>query len=454
MLIDFEVENFRSFGERRVFSMLANSKIQDHKDHIAPADRLQSGLLRAAVMYGANAAGKSNLIRAVDFAARTIHSLPEEGRPIPVRPFGTAEFADKESTFQFRFLARGNVFTYGFALTAKRINSEWLAVWDGEKDEDIYSREGDAFEANQHLSGSSFEEVDITLDSLEALNHLGVRPNQLLLSKLLDLREDKRGSLINAMAWWFQECLVIVYPNANYTGLLKDLESDPEFLRFAEVFLETVDTGIASLNIEHTPLDADDLPQALVQDLESQAEIRFPGSTVSLSLNPEKPTEVIRRNISAKHALGAEGFQLPMDEESDGTRRILELLPALYLMRNQCGVFLIDELDRSLHPELSKAFIQFFLESCPKSCRQLIVTTHELHLLDQSLLRRDEIWLVEKNESQQTELSSLSNIESRKDRKLAKNYLEGRFGGVPHIRDTKKLKDIIDCEVLPNGADA
>ena len=275
MLIDFEVENFRSFGERRVFSMLANGKIQDHKDHLVSTDRLQSDLLRSAVIYGANAAGKSNLIRAIDFAARTISSLPEEGRPIPVRSFGTSEFAGKASTFQFRFLAHEQVFTFGFTLNAKRIESEWLSVWDGQKDEDIYKREEDNIEPNPHLAGLAFEGIETTIESLVALQHLGIRANQLLLSKLFDLREDKRGALINAIAWWFQECLVIIYPNTSYTGLLEDLESDPNFLRFAEQFLETVDTGIDGLGIERTPLDAEDLPRDLVKNLESLFEIRL-----------------------------------------------------------------------------------------------------------------------------------------------------------------------------------
>lgn len=454
MLIDFEVENFRSFGERRVFSMLANSKIQDHKDHVVSTELLRSDLLRSAVIYGANGAGKSNLIRAIDFAARTISSLPEEGRPIGVRPFGTAEYESKSSTFQFRFLARGQIFTYGFSLTSKSIESEWLSVWDGQKDQDIFVRQDDDIQQNPHLGSLPFEEVETTIESLEALQHLGVRSNQLLLSKLFDLRQDKRGALINSIAWWFHECLVIIYPNARYVGLFEALDTDPEFLRFAEVFLETVDTGICTLNIERTPLDTEDLPQAFVKDLEDVSEIRLEGSSVTLSVNPDKPAEVIRRNIFTQHALNNENFHIPLDEESDGTRRILELLPALYHMQKGCGVFLIDELDRSLHPELSRAFLKFFLDSCPRSCRQLVVTTHELHLLDQKLLRRDEIWLAEKNATQQTELSSLSDLETRKDRKLAKNYLAGRFGGIPHIRDTQKLKDLIDCEGLKIGSDA
>lgn len=450
MLIDFEVENFRSFGERRVFSMLANSKIQDHKDHVVASDLLPGNLLRTGVIYGPNAAGKSNLIRAAEFAKRTLLSLPEAGKSIPVRPFSTAEFEGKPSTFQFRFLVGGHVVTYGFELVTERVVSEWLSVWMDETEVDVFSRQDDQITRNPRLGSFVVGEIEITVESLGALEHLGIRSNQLLLSKLFDLPDEKKGDLIRQIEWWFRDCLHIVCPQANFSGLLRTLDEDPDFLRFAETFLETVDTGINRLEIERTPLDIEDLPHAFAKDLEGAEELRF-GDAMSFSLNPDNPLEVVRRNIFSGHG-GENGFRISFEEESDGTRRILDLLPALYLMQKNCSVFLIDELDRSLHPQLSRAFLQFFLESCPRSCRQLIVTTHELHLLDQNLLRRDEVWLVEKDRSQQTNLASLSDLESRNDRKLAKNYLQGRFGGIPHIRDTEKLQDMLDCERA--GADA
>ena len=143
--------------------------------------------------------------------------------------------------------------------------------------------------------------------------------------------------------------------------------------------------------------------------------------------------------------IGQEQFSLPFGEESDGTQRLLHLLPALYHLKTACKVFVIDELDRSLHPLLTHSILDFFVTSCPGACQQLIVTSHETHLLDQNLLRRDEIWFAEKDEMQQTKLFSLADLGVRKDLRLERGYLQGRFGGVPFIHGMDRIRDLINC---------
>ncbi|MCA9189830.1 MAG: AAA family ATPase, partial [Planctomycetales bacterium] len=190
----------------------------------------------------------------------------------------------------------------------------------------------------------------------------------------------------------------------------------------------------------------------LVESLRSLKDIQAPaiafGPGMSLYLDPEDPSKVIRRNLAAKHAVGGHSFSLPFQEESDGTQRFLNLLPALFHLQTRCKVFVIDELDRSLHPLLAHALLRFFVESCPGACQQLIVTTHETHLLDQDLLRRDEIWFTEKDENQQTHLFPLTDMKVRKDLRIEKSYLQGRFGAIPFIGGMEKLKQLIEC---PNG---
>ena len=109
-------------------------------------------------------------------------------------------------------------------------------------------------------------------------------------------------------------------------------------------------------------------------------------------------------------------------------------------------MYVIDELDRSLHPLLAHAFLKFFVESCPGQCQQLIVTTHETHLLDLDLLRRDEIWFVEKDARQQSHLYSLSGLHVRKDLRIEKSYLQGRFGAVPFVGGMEKLRELVECK--------
>jgi len=169
------------------------------------------------------------------------------------------------------------------------------------------------------------------------------------------------------------------------------------------------------------------------------------GPGISIEFDPDDSAKVIRRNLTATHTVNGKPFSLPFQEESDGTQRLMNLMPALYHLKNSCKVYVIDEMDRSLHPLLSHSILKFFVETCPGGCQQLIVTSHETHLLDQELLRRDEIWFAEKDEHQQTQLSSLSEFGVRKDLKLERGYLQGRFGGVPIIHGMDRVREFIEC---------
>jgi len=203
------------------------------------------------------------------------------------------------------------------------------------------------------------------------------------------------------------------------------------------------------LHIEQLEIGAEKLPKEFLENLQTPkgqgATILLGNAGISLELDPNDPTKVIRRNLAARHLVEESSYSIPFQDESDGTQRCLNLLPALYHLTTSCRVFVIDELDRSLHPLLCHAFLKFFVESCPGACQQMIVTTHETHLLDQQLLRRDEIWFVEKDEKQQTRLYSLADMNVRNDLRIEKGYLQGRFGGIPFIGDTKKLMDLIHC---------
>jgi uncharacterized protein len=171
------------------------------------------------------------------------------------------------------------------------------------------------------------------------------------------------------------------------------------------------------------------------------------GPGVALELDAGDPAKIIRKHLSAQHQVNSQVYSISFQEESDGTQRCLNLLPALYHVTRRNQVFVVDELDRSLHPLLCHALLKLFLAACPGRHQQMIVTTHETHLLDLDLLRRDEVWFIEKNRQQQSHLFSLGDLNARKDLRIEKGYLQGRFGGIPFIGDTKKLTDMIQCPV-------
>ncbi len=446
MLINFSVENFRSFGAEQTLNMIASGKLQGQYDHQIPIADTGKSVLRTGVVYGANAAGKSNLVRAILFSQNLILGSGQT-RQIVLNQFrfGTGT---KPSSFEFRFLVEEHIYVYGFSISQKSVIKEWLeSVSPKGREVEVFSRDKQEVTVG-NLTPFGQEAVD-SKKALEAFLVLKPRPNQLLLNKIVELPAPSRGPLLDKVVWWFTECLSVIQPGTDYGPLIEFLGSETNFRKFAAKFLNNVGTGVSELDIERVEIPTDKLPKELVDALqapEGHQTTMYPGtSSVSLQLHPDDPTKIIRRNLTAKHTANGHTYSLPFQEQSDGTQRCLNLLPALYHLTTGSRVFVIDELDRSLHPHLSYAFLKFFIESCPNACQQMIVTTHETHLLDQNLLRRDEIWFVQKDKKQQTQLYSLADLNVRNDVRLEKGYLQGRFGGIPFIGDPKMLMDLIKC---------
>lgn len=452
MLIDLSVENFRSFGEEQSLNMVAGSKFRDHPHHCVEIPGTKKSVLKTSVIYGANAAGKSNLVKAIDFIRDLVVFDVDPTRRIALNEFRFTTKAGRRTSFDVRFLAADRVYQYGFQVSSKAIHAEWLfALSESNREVEIFSRnEQDISVGKMKTLG---DEGRISSDALKALKQLGARPNQLLLNKIVDLAPVKRGTVLHPVCWWFADCLTIVEPESRFGALVTLLENDERFKAFAEQFLETIGSGVAGLNVEQVPIEADHLPKEVMEELQKAGDAAMvtfplgPGSDIRMSNADSK--QAVRRNLMTQHRIGKKHFGLSFADESDGTQRFLNLLPALFYLSNECHVFIIDELDRSLHPLLAHRLLSFFNDACPGRCQQMIVTTHETHLLDQDLLRRDEVWFVEKDKKQQSKLTSLANMNVRRDMRIEKGYLHGRFGGIPVIGNTDRLIEFLDCEIEP-----
>lgn len=448
MLINFSVENFRSFGEEQTLNLVASRGQTGHEEHCVQISGTDHQVLKTGIIYGANASGKSNLVRAIDFAQDLILSGASLMKRIALNQFRFTKSKDlKPSSFEFRFMVDNQIFVYGFDVTPDEVKTEWLSATNSRgKEIDVFNRHGENISFGDM---KSFPHADRTSEAaLKAIQLLGTRPNQLLLNKIVDLAPDRRGELLDRAVRWFSQCLVIVKPSSSFAPMIDHLTEDQSFRLFAQEFLSNVSTGIDSLTIEENEISADKLPKHIIESLQtlddSESTTIFVSPGMNLYLAPDNPSKVIRKNLTANHCITDDTFTLPFDQESDGTQRLLNLLPALYHLKNKNKVYVIDELDRSLHPLLSHALLEFFVDSCPGSCQQLIFTTHETHLLDLNLLRRDEIWFTEKDDQQQTQLYSLTDMKVRKDLRIEKSYLQGRFGGIPFIGGLEKLEDLIE----------
>lgn len=442
MLISFSVSNFRSIGAEQTLNLVASNKITDHANHLVPIGDTRKSVVRTAVIYGANAAGKSNLVRAMAAAQRMIRV--GERPVIHVEPFRfNSELAAAPTSFEFRFLLTGRVFIYGFDVKGHLIQSEWLSVLNGDEERLIFERDQMGSTQPAPDIASLFPDDDVIASLLQALAKLPLTPHQLLLNRANTLPEEAQSKTLGAVIQWLTRDLLILLPGHRSSDILDRLFEDADFRHLTEEFLNTAGTGVGALEPLTEEIDADDLAP-LSPTGRMPLKGRLSGALNDLRRKPDDPNRLISRRLFAKHRVGGSTASLPFSEESDGTQQILHLMPVLSAVEGRAKVVVIDELDRSLHPLICWEFIRLFSETASGVHKQLIVTTHEAHLLSQELLRRDEYWFVEKDSNQQTQLVSLSDFKIRKDLQIEKGYLHGRFGGIPIIGSMTELEKLLD----------
>lgn len=452
MLVSFSVANFRSIGEEQTLNLVASNKISDHPNHVVSLPGTTERVLRTALMYGANAAGKSNIVRAMAFAQRTMRA--DERRVTPCEPFRFDPLlASRPTSFEFRFLAAGHIFAYGFDLKAETIEAEWLSVLDDGEDRVIFERDRDgrANISDRTNLDRMFSNDNEIASTLNALASLPLTRHQLLLNRANSLPEDAQGATLGAVIRWLTRDLLILLPDHRSSSILDRLLDDPEFRGLAEKFLDKVGTGVRGLDVATEEIDVEQSGLAANRWL---FPLRNQERLEDMRPKPDDPDRLVSRRLLAKHSVGEFSAMLPFSEESDGTKQLLHFMPVLSSVTADARIVVIDELDRSLHPLLCWEFIRIFCETAAGVRKQLIVTTHEAHLLNQDLLRRDEYWFVEKDGNQQTRLVSLSDFQVRNDLQLEKGYLHGRFGGVPVIGSMAEVEKLLRPSEQRGSADA
>ncbi|HWE96947.1 MAG TPA: ATP-binding protein [Tepidisphaeraceae bacterium] len=442
MLISFSVSNFRSIGDEQTLNLVASNKINDHANHVVPIDETQKSVVRTAVIYGANAAGKSNIVRAMASAQEMVRA--SERRVTIIEPFRfDTELSGKPTSFEFRFLIDDRAFIYGFDVKGRDIYAEWLSVLQGTEERLVFERNREGKTDPARDVETLFPRDHAIVSLLNALAALPLTSHQLFLNRVRALPEDVQSDTLRGVIRWLTRDLLILLPDHQSSDILDRLADDKNFLRLAEEFLNSVGTGVRSLELSTEEVDADSVSRTLM----SGRRVTLPGyrreGLADVRPKPDDPSRYIARTLFAMHPVGASSAPLPFSEESDGTKQLLHLMPVLASLKRGAKVVVIDELDRSLHPLICWEFIRLFSETAPGAHKQLIVTTHEAHLLNQELLRRDEYWFVEKDFDQQTRLASLSDYKVRNDLQIAKGYLQGRFGGIPIIGSMTEIEKLL-----------
>jgi AAA15 family ATPase/GTPase len=450
MLISFSVANFRSFAEEQTLSMVASKRLgSHHPTHVTPLAGTDHDLLPVAVFYGANGSGKSNWVKAFEFGQRLILEGTNPDAPITRQRFAMdSQMAANPTKLEYRFSAAEGAYVYGFEVTEKEVATEWLSLLDGERERLLFERLTTEGEVKVELGKDLSDAKRGDHRKIEALASIGVRRNQLFLTAIWkNVEGTGQGPLIRPVLEWFNEGVAVVPPDSQYSRLAPTLIHDEEFAGFLGRFLFEAGTGIDGVRTEARELNLGPLglsPEELAAtgtgvDHDSlYSPLLRQGPEVTLMRMPDG--RVAQLSIQAEHrATTGEKVVLPFDQESDGTIRLAHLVPALDSLRRRPRVYVIDEIDRSLHPLLARKFLECFLATrCPQGS-QLILTTHESNLLDLDLLRRDEIWFAEKSPAGATEIYSLSDFKVRQDLRIQKGYLEGRFGAIPFLGNLDRL---------------
>lgn len=442
MLINFRFENFLSYNKVATFSMTAGN-VENHRENILENSTID--LLKFAAIYGANASGKSNLIKALSFAQSIIVDGLKDIRIYRRYNLNHSENKTNDSKFEFEILVGNKMYSYGFSIlmAESRIKQEWL--YDITDDEvEIFTRDREVIINFDYLNVDEKSKNRLLIYSEDIENN----STDLFLT-LLNNSEKKKivtkdgQTVFDDIYRWFRDVLEVLSPNAakTFIGMTTDIKG---FLRNLENYLGSNDTGIKKVKLKKT----DEAMKGIPTVIEKKLRDRISTELYRKNMNSHKQTSALIKTTHSIYVLEVEDGKVntyelrfihnvdtteisyALSEESDGTIRLVELFAVSY--NNEKGkVFVIDELDRSLHPLLTYEFVKEFLKKDEMS--QLIISTHEDRLLDLAMLRRDEIWFTKKNSLGDSIIYSLSDYEEHFDKKVMDAYLEGRYGGIPQI---------------------
>jgi uncharacterized protein len=415
MLIEFRVKNFRSFRDEQVLSLVASSDRSQRETHAtATSQRAAPYVLNSAVIYGANASGKSNLIKALQYmrqvVVRSAVARPDQ-QFNRLQPFRLNSSSTSEPTeFEVTFLVDGVRYQYGFAITRERIVNEHLLVYKAAKPQRWFERRFDPA-----AEKDVYEYTGAGLKGAKNVWEGATRPNSLFVSMSVQLNSDALRPVFN----WFAQQLVIVN---EHTPLSKEisvrmLQADAPRKAITE-FLRAAGISVADLVLESKQVEHSDW----FTDPESGEQIE--GSW------KETIQEVKFQHVTAQ---GSARFDL--EDESSGTRGLFSLAGPLLDITQAGKTLIVDELDTSLHTLLVQTLLRTFhqADTNPNGA-QLVFTTHDTSLLSAyGLFRRDQIWFVEKDRDESSVLFSLTEFSPRKNEALERGYLEGRYGALPYL---------------------
>lgn len=453
MLIRFTVENFLSFKDRTTFSMLPSKGTLkgEHKTSAVKGVRV----LKAGVAFGANASGKSNLIKAIAFGQRLVTEGTMASVPIECPKFRLDVTSAKQgSRLEYEIQAGGKNYAYGFVLDNGGVAEEWLYEITKKFETKIFERltAANTFDVNYLLGLQKGQEEKQFLQFLCK----ATPKNQLFLHEVMTRNVNGNVSEITDLdnvLNWFVTTLSVIFPSDKYKSGIKLMAADNDQLKnYYTELLRYFDTGIKTISLQAVKENKTNIPEDMLEQIRMNL-VKQKSDVARVSLTNGRDNYILSldgmklriQKLMTQHTVSGSEKDVFFDivDESDGTNRIIDYIPLIIDLLKGNKVFIVDEMERSLHPNLIFDIFDLFLDNCDNINSQLIVSTHESSLLTQKLLRKDEIWFVVKDRQGASALHSLEDYNVRFDKEIRKDYLLGRYRGVPRLGDREKLASLI-----------
>lgn len=426
MLIEFRFKNYRSFRDEAILSMEAVG-LGTMKNSLIQYNNMK--LLPGAVIYGKNGGGKSNVIRAFWLGVQFIKNaqrIQHEKASVPVIPFALNDYSENEPTeFEFDYISNGIKYWYSFAATKEKIIRESLYHAPKGQKAQVFVRKGQKF---------SFTEDKARRKLISET----VAENQLFFSIACTMND---SACINAMSWFRED----VFFSRDYTDIprqLLEFYEDRNMLKAISDYAKTADFGIEEMKFEVENKEIkngleipEDIPEGMKAALASFIQVLSETST-----NSEGKLKMSQIKAKSQHrGIDSNGdsrfYSLELEDESDGTRKLMSLAPAIESVLKRGGVLLVDELERELHPMLVNYVVAKFQskKSNPKGA-QIIFTTHDTELMNLEYIRKDQIYFADKNRMDgSSELYSVTDFTTKTADNIRKGYLVGKYGATPNI---------------------
>lgn len=420
MLLNFKVANFRSIKDKITLDLQATPDKTSKEQAVFEINK--RALLKSTAIYGPNASGKSNILKAfVVFRTMILESQLRSNIPadLPNEYFKlSSEMENKPSFFEMTFILENEVFIYGFEIDKKKICSEWLKQEKGNKI--LFERKGQEIESNKNY----FQEATAALKKQTSEKVL-----------FLSILAGNNGKISKKIIEFIQKTNYISGTQRSNTLNFSfgQFLNNPKMAEKMKSFVLKADFGIVDIKASEKMI----LAKEMKNIPDKFKELLF-----------KEDSKIAERSLKFLHKKydgdGKEIEQEALDflgEESDGTQQMFALSAPFIDTLENGKILFIDEIDASLHPLLCQYLITIFnSREKNKNNAQLIFTTHDISLLKEDLLRRDQIYFTDKSKHGATELFSLANISERKGVDFAKRYLEGRYNALPYISDFEDLK--------------